>query len=43
MMRGVLFFLVIFVIYSALKTVVRSAVKAYHHDEQQPRQADHGR
>jgi hypothetical protein len=34
MIRGLLFFLVIFVIYSALKTVVRSAVKAYHDDEQ---------
>jgi YHS domain-containing protein len=34
MIRGLLFFLVIFVIYSALRTVVRSAVKAYHDDEQ---------
>jgi YHS domain-containing protein len=34
MIRGLLFFLVIFVIYSAIKTVVRSAVKAYHQDEQ---------
>jgi YHS domain-containing protein len=38
MIRGVVFFLVIFVIYSALKTVVRSAVKAYHDGEQR-----HGR
>jgi YHS domain-containing protein len=38
MIRGVVFILVIFVIYSALRTVVRSAVKAYHHDEQR-----HGR
>lgn len=35
MIRGLLFFLVIFVIYSAIKTVVRSAVKAYHGVEQQ--------
>jgi YHS domain-containing protein len=34
MIRGLLFFLVIFVIYSAIKTVVRSAVNAYHEDEQ---------
>jgi YHS domain-containing protein len=34
MIRGLLFFLVIFMIYSALKTVVRSAFKAYHEDEQ---------
>jgi YHS domain-containing protein len=34
MIRGLVFFLVIFVIYSAIKTVVRSAVKAYHGDEQ---------
>jgi YHS domain-containing protein len=33
MIRGLLFFLVIFVIYSAIKSVVRSAVKAYHEDE----------
>jgi YHS domain-containing protein len=35
MMRGLLFFLAIFVIYFALKTVVRSAVKSYHDDEHQ--------
>jgi len=35
MIRGLLIFLVIFVIYSALRTVVRSAVKAFHDDEQQ--------
>jgi YHS domain-containing protein len=34
MMRGLLFFLAIFVIYFALKTVVRSAVRSYHDDEQ---------
>jgi hypothetical protein len=34
MIRGLLIFLVIFVVYSALRTVVRSAVKAYHDDEQ---------
>ncbi|MCK9420267.1 MAG: hypothetical protein M0R70_12895 [Nitrospirae bacterium] len=34
MIRGLLVFLVIFVIYSALKTVIRSAVKTYHVDEQ---------
>ncbi len=34
MIRGVLFLLVIFVIYSAIKTVIRSAVKAYHGDEE---------
>ena len=34
MIRGLLFFLVILVIYSALKSVVRSAFKAYHKDEQ---------
>ena len=34
MIRGVVFILVIFVIYSALRTVVRSAVKAYHDDDQ---------
>jgi hypothetical protein len=34
MMRGLLFFLGIFVIYFALKTVVRSAVRSYHDDEQ---------
>ena len=34
MIRGVLFLFVIFVIYYALKTVVRSAVKAFHEDEQ---------
>jgi YHS domain-containing protein len=34
MIRGLLFFLVIFAIYSAVKTVVRSAFKAYHEDEQ---------
>lgn len=33
-MRGLLFFLAIFVIYFALKTVVRSAVRSYHDDEQ---------
>ena len=34
MSRGLLFFLAIFVIYSAIKTIVHSAVKAYHNDEQ---------
>jgi YHS domain-containing protein len=34
MIRGLLFFLIIFVIYSAIKTVVRSAFKAYHEDDQ---------
>ena len=34
MIRGLLLFLVIFVIYFALKTVVRSAVKTYRDDEQ---------
>jgi uncharacterized protein len=34
MSRGLLFFLAILVIYFALKTVVRSAVRAYHDDEQ---------
>ncbi len=34
MIRGLLFFLIILVIYSALKSVVRSAFKAYHKDEQ---------
>jgi len=34
-MRGLLLFLAIFVIYFALKTVVRSAVRSYHDDEQQ--------
>jgi YHS domain-containing protein len=34
-MRGLLFFLAIFVIYFAVKTVVRSAVKSYHDDEKQ--------
>jgi YHS domain-containing protein len=34
MMRGLLFFLAIFVIYFAVKTVVRSAVKSYRDDEQ---------
>ncbi len=38
MIRGVVFILVIFVIYSALRTVVRSALRAYHNDEQR-----HGR
>jgi hypothetical protein len=33
-MRGLLFFFAILVIYFALKTVVRSAVRAYHDDEQ---------
>ncbi len=33
MIRGLLFLLVIFVIYSAIKTVVRSAFKAYHEDD----------
>jgi len=33
MIRFLLFFLVIFVIYSALKIVVRSAVKGYREDE----------
>jgi len=33
-MRGLLFFLAIFVIYIAVKTVVRSAVRGYHEDEQ---------
>jgi YHS domain-containing protein len=33
MIRGLVFFLVIFVIYSAIKTVVRAAVKTYHEDE----------
>jgi YHS domain-containing protein len=34
MIRGLLLFLVFVVIYSAIKTVVRSAVKSYHGDEQ---------
>jgi hypothetical protein len=34
MIRGLVFFLALFVIYSAIKVVVRSAVKAYHTDEQ---------
>ncbi len=34
MIRGLLFLLVIFVIYSAIKTVIRSAFKTYHDDEQ---------
>ena len=34
MIRGLLFFLVIFIIYSAIKTMVRSAVKTYHEDDQ---------
>ena len=33
MIRFLLFFLVIMLIYSALKTVVRSAVKGYREDE----------
>jgi YHS domain-containing protein len=33
MIRFLLFFLVILLIYSALKTVVRSAVKGYREDE----------
>jgi hypothetical protein len=35
MIRGLLFFLIIVVIYSAIKIVVRSAVKTYRDDEQQ--------
>ncbi len=33
MIRGLLFLLIIFLIYSALKIVVRSAVKGYREDE----------
>ncbi len=34
-MRGLLFFLSILVVYFAIKSVVRSAVRSYHEDEQQ--------
>jgi YHS domain-containing protein len=37
MMRGLLFFLAIFVVYLAIKTVVRSAVRSYHDDDEQRR------
>ena len=34
MIRSLVFVVVLFIIYSALKTVVRSALKAYHADDQ---------
>lgn len=34
MIRGLVIFLFLFVIYSALKIVVRSAVKSYHDDDE---------
>ena len=34
MIRSLVFVAVLFILYSALRTVVRSAVKAYHADDQ---------
>jgi hypothetical protein len=37
MIRGVLVFLIVVVIYSAIKVVVRSAVRGYYHGDEQRR------